>query len=238
MTCLRLAAALFLVAGALPCAAADHVLSLYGGLQSAQRSGVTGQDTDGTPLEFDADWQGRALHAPPYWGARYTWWRQDDWGVSLDYTHVKLYADDATLAASGFSDLEFTDGLNVVTLGLQRRFPLASRFTPYLGAGIGLTLPHVETVSPAARTPTFGYQHGGLAAEIRIGASYPITDRWQAFAEYEGTYARLDVDMRGGGDLRSEIFTHALNLGVSFVLPPAWFRAPGRDPAIAPRTPN
>ena len=53
-------------------------------------------------------------------------------------------------------------------------------------------------------------------AEIRAGLNWRLSERWSTFAEYEGTYADLDVDLEGGGALESEIVTNAINLGVSF----------------------
>ncbi|WP_424933370.1 outer membrane protein [Amaricoccus macauensis] len=202
---------------------AEHVVSVYGGYQFAQTGDMTGEDTDGTDLDFDVDWEGKSFDAPPYWGVRYAYWRQDDWGGYVDFTHVKLYADDGSMEDAGFDRLEFTDGLNVLTVGVQKRFPMQNGLVPYLGGGLGFTYPHVETRSPAASEDTFGYQFGGFAAEIRAGAAYAFNDRWQAFAEYEGNYAALDVDMDGGGSLESDLFTHAINFGVNFVIPATWY---------------
>lgn len=204
-------------------ALAEQVISAYGGYQVAQTGDVTGEDVDGTDLDFEVDWDGKSFNAPPYWGVRYAYWRNDDWGGYVDFTHVKLYADDGSMEDAGFGRLEFTDGLNVLTLGMQRRLPTARGITPYVGVGVGITYPHVETRSPAATEETFEYQYGGLAAEVRLGASFVVREHWQAFVEYEGNYADLDVDMDGGGSLQTDVFTHAVNFGVGFVIPPSWF---------------
>lgn len=219
----RILALLLLVISTQAATAAEQVLSVYGGVQKTDGTNLTGRDTDGSRIDFDADWEGRSLDMPPYWGVRYTYWRADDWGLSLDFTHVKLYADDDTLDRSGFEDLEFTDGLNAVTFGLQKRMMTNSGVAPYAGAGVGFIVPHVETRSPASEERTFEYQYGGLAAEWRLGVRYALADRWRAFAEYEGNYAALDVDMDGGGKLEGDIVTHAVNFGLSFVIPPGLF---------------
>ena len=84
--------------------------------------------------------------------------------------------------------------------------------TPYLGAGLGISVPHVEARSPAAARDTSEYQFRGPVAEVRAG----LDQRWSILAEYEGTYADLDVDLKGGGSLQSGTVMNAINLGVSF----------------------
>ncbi|MEO0498621.1 MAG: lipid A oxidase, partial [Pseudomonadota bacterium] len=55
---------------------------------------------------------------------RGTWWlpQYEGFGVSLDFTHAKVYGDAATLAANGLTTLEFTDGINMLTLNGLYRF--------------------------------------------------------------------------------------------------------------------
>jgi lipid A oxidase len=200
-------------------ATAQRAASIYGGVQSGASSDVSGEDIDGSELDFGAGWDANSLDPPYYYGLRYAYWRHDGWAAYADFTHAKLYADDATLSRSGFDLLEFTDGLNVMTFGVQRRFATRAGFTPYLGAGVGFTYPHVETRSPAASGRTFEYQFGGPAVEIRAGASYALSERWAVFGEYEGNYLWLDVDMDGGGSLETDLATNALNLGVTLSFP-------------------
>jgi lipid A oxidase len=200
-------------------AAGQHALSAYGGLQSGASSDVSGRDVDGTGFDFSADWEANPLDPAYYYGLRYAYWRDDGWGGYADFTHAKLYADAATLARSGFGLLEFTDGLNVMTFGVQRRFTPRAGLIPYIGVGVGFAYPHVETRSPAADARTFGYQFGGPAVEIHAGASHAISERWAVFGEYQGTYVWLDVDMDGGGSLETQLATNALNLGLSFAFP-------------------
>ena len=61
------------------------------------------------------------MSPPPYYGARITWWGQGKFGWGFETTHDKIYANDETLANAGFRRLEFTDGLNIITVnGLWR----------------------------------------------------------------------------------------------------------------------
>ena len=111
--------------------------------------------------------------------------------------------------------MEFTDGLNLVTLNAFQRYKGRGKFTPYLGAGIGIAVPHVD-ITPNGGQHTFGYQLTGVAVQWVAGASMPINDRWKAFAEYKGSYSQHAVKLDGAGTFDTNIITNALNIGVSY----------------------
>lgn len=208
-----LSAALLLSSSA---AMAEMQFSAYGGFQTAPHSGV--DVTDGT--SFTAGWEGKSFATPPYYGARATWWLTDlgrpNFGLSLDFSHAKVYADQETFTKTpGWTRLEFTDGLNIATVNGLYRFQDASRrWTPYVGAGVGINVPHVEVTRPSGTT--FDYAFGGLALQAQAGVSYKITDNWSAFAEYKGNLSFVDVKIDSGDRLKTNIFTNAINVGVSF----------------------
>ena len=201
-----------------PIAKAEIVLSFYGGAQSAPHSRVSGADPAGVgAFSFIAGWEGRSFSGPIHYGIRATWWRWENWGISFDFNHNKVYADAATLAASGFSVLEFTDGLNTVTFNATRRWKRDGRkLTPYVAAGLGFAAPHVEVKTTAAAPLTFAYQIAGPAVAFIAGAEYQIRPRWSAFAEYKFTYNMLSTTLTGGGTLSTNIITNAINVGVNF----------------------
>ena len=203
------------IMAALPSATlAETVVSLYAGLQSLPHSKVTGTDQVATDFAFSAGWEGRPFDMPPYYGVRVTRWINESWGYSVDFTHSKAYADDETLVSSGFSVLEFTDGINVLTLNALRRFENEGRWTPYVGLGLGISVPHVE-ITPTTDIDTFEYQYGGLAAQFQLGVDYALNDKWSLFTEYKMNYVMLDVDMTGGGNLQTDLVVNAFNFGVS-----------------------
>lgn len=197
-------------------ASAEVELSFYGGSQSAPHSVVT---VTGDPLipdeAFTAGWDGLSFAAPPQYGIRATWWQDSNYGFGVELNHAKVYADDATRAANGYDVLEFTDGLNILTVNGFRRWQDAfGGFTPYIGGGIGISVPHVEVTKNGS--DTFGYQFGGPAVAWMAGATYPINDRWSVFGEYKGTYSINSVDLDSGGTLESNIITNSFNFGVGF----------------------
>jgi lipid A oxidase len=199
-------------------ARAETELSFYTGAQTAPHSTVRVRDhVDLGTVSFGAGWEGRSFEAPPYWGARYTRWLGEGtgWGFGAEITHTKVYADDDTLSLSGFDRLEMTDGLNILTFNAMYRWKDPSRrLVPYVGAGIGLAIPHVDTQT--ANDRTFGYQITGPALRATAGASLPLNDRWSVFGEYQGTISQNTADFDEGGQMKTRIITNAVNLGLSF----------------------
>ena len=204
---------LFLAAPTL--ASAQVELSFYGGSQSAPASDVAIRGDSQIPDDdFSVDWEGRSSAAPVYYGIRATRWHSPTFGYGLDFAHNKVYPKDGQLP-EGFDVLEFTDGLNTLTINAYRRWPKAiGDVSPYIGGGLGVAIPHVEVITPDSRT--FGYQLTGPAATWIAGASYPISDHWSVFGEYKGTFSSNTGDLDTGGTVESDIFTNAVNVGVSF----------------------
>lgn len=196
---------------------ADVELSFYLGSQSAPHSRVTGEYPGGGG-SYDAliGFEGRSFQAPPYYGARATWWRNEKLGFAFEFTHAKVYAPNDEKAALGFSDLEFTDGLNIVTVNVTRRWQNQwGKITPYAGGGLGVSLPHVDVDHPASGSQTYGLQLGGPAMRLTAGASYALSDRMSLFSEYQFTASQNDVELDGGGSLSTLAKTNALNFGLS-----------------------
>jgi lipid A oxidase len=196
-------------------AMAEIELSFYGGAQAAPHSDVSIFGSPSIPDDdFTAGWEGRSFEAPIYYGIRATWWRNETLGFGLELNHAKVYADAETLTESGLERFEFSDGINIVTVNVFRRFPEGlGPVTPYVGGGVGVSVPHVEVTGGTSET--FEYQVTGPAVAFVAGASYPISDRWSVFGEYKGTYSMNSADLDGGGTLETDIVTNAFNLGVS-----------------------
>lgn len=203
---------------ALPTASIAEVeLSFYGGAQSAQPSEVSVSDDDViADDELSIEWEGRSSDAPIYYGIRATRWRSETFGYGLDLTHNKVYPKDGELPAE-YDVLEFTDGLNTLTVNAYHRWSdVFGEVTPYVGGGLGLSIPHVELETADGASETHGYQLTGAAATWIAGATYPINDQWSVFGEYKGTFATNNAELDSGGSLETDVVTNAVNLGVSF----------------------
>lgn len=195
-------------------AAAEMDLSIYSGQQGAPGSRLEGDYPAGGSFDRDVTWDGDSFEMPPYYGVRGTWWRSERLGFGVEFTHSKVYLDEKDQTALGFSDFQLTDGLNVLTANIMYRWPdQAGPITPYVGGGLGVTLPHVD--AEVGGSDTFGYQFGGPAMRLTAGASYDLTDRVAVFGEYQFTASRNDLDLDGGGSAQTTIKTNAVNLGVA-----------------------
>lgn len=214
MTTIRIISLMFALVAA-QTASAEVELSFYGGIQNAPGSDVTIAGDDVIPdATFGVDWEGRSFDAPVYYGIRVTNWQSPSFGYGIDFAHNKVYPQDGELPV-GYDRLEFTDGLNTLTANAYYRWQDAfGDITPYVGGGVGLSIPHVEVLTADSRT--LGYQVTGPAATLIAGATMPINDQWSIFGEYKGTFTVNEGDLDTGGTVSSDIFTNALNVGVSF----------------------
>lgn len=207
---LAAAVAVFMLSlGSVTVAQAEVQLSFYTGTQSAPHSIID----DSVLGEGRVKWLGKSFEAPIYAGVRATWWKSDIWGFGIEVNHAKVYSENK--AALGYDVLEFTDGINLITANVFRRFPNAGRFTPYVGGGLGISVPHVE-IQRVGESKTFEYQLTGPAAILVFGTSYEINDKWSLFAEYKGSYSMNKARVDAGGTLSTNIVTNALNIGFSY----------------------
>lgn len=199
---------------------AENVITFYTGIQESPHSTVKYNDpSTGTSGEISAGWEGNSSEMPPYYGIRLTHWYDQDWGVSLDFTHSKAYANDKTLNEYDLKTLEFTDGVNTLTVNGLRRFQSDSVWTPYVGAGVGIAVPHVEfEKDQAGAAKTYEYQFAGFGVQAQAGVDYKINDTWSVFGEYKFNYTDIDVDLKGGGSLQTELINNALNIGINYKL--------------------
>lgn len=196
-------------------------LSFYTGIQEAPHSNVSVTDPSAdVPIDGDsfvAGWEGRSLEMPPYYGFRATHWQNANLGYAVEFTHAKTYADAETLGDTGYSELEFTDGLNSWIASVRYRWPDAwGNFTPYVNVGLGISIPYVEVETTAGSSATDGLQFGGFAGAFALGAQYDLNETWGLFGEYRMIYQQVNVDLDGGGSLDTDIITNAINLGVTY----------------------
>lgn len=210
------AVALTIAQFAAPLSAQELELSIYTGLQTSPHSRISGDYPGGGDIDALIGWEGRSFEMPPYYGLRATWWQSERLGYGVEFTHAKVYAPDDEKAAAGFDRLEFTDGLNILTVNATRRWSDQwGEVSPYVSGGIGLAIPHVDVETPAG-DKTFGYQITGPAARLTAGASYDLTDSMAVFGEYQFTYSSNTAELEGDGQLSTNIVTNALNVGLSF----------------------
>jgi lipid A oxidase len=221
-------------------AAGEFQVGVYGGWNGTHNSDVTFTDPDTNWTLQNVPWLGLSFTfdgEAPYYGARVTYWPDSlpNWGFMVDLTHAKVRADpNAMVNHSGTIDggaipaspasigsmfdlLEFTDGFTLLTVNGIYRFEPMGRFQPYLGAGLGINIPHVE-VDGAGGVPfarTFDYEFGGMAAQVLAGVDVRLTEHFSLFSEYKFSWAGINAPMVDGYRIHTNLFTHHVLLGAS-----------------------
>ncbi len=220
-------------------------ISVYGGWNGSFNSDVnfTGPSTNWTVR--NVPWDGLSFTftgAAPYYGARLSYWptAMPGWAFALDYTHAKVQASrNATVSYSGeinggsvsgsgtvsslFDVLEFTDGLNIVTLNALYKLPSFGMVHPYVGAGAGINIPHVEVTGNGGSVPfarTFDYEFGGLALQALVGAEVAINKRLALFGEYKLNWAGVNSPLNGGYRIHTNVVTNHILAGVTLKFGP------------------
>jgi len=196
-------------------------------------------DTDMT--FHNVQWEDRSFESPVFYGARIGYWFDDapNWGVSIDFSHLKNYlVDSDNVAVSGVKNgvpvsgvqsiddtiqsFNMSHGLNTITFnGQYRWFPtgkrddsLLGRMQLYTGFGAGFSVPHVE--ASISDTETYEYQAGaGPVVNGMLGINYDIYRFISGFAEYKLTYASVVDDLKGGGTINTETVNHQLIFGLA-----------------------
>ena len=190
-------------------------IGIYGGVQSSPHSRITGKhSTSGAQYSELVGWQGKSFDAPIYYGIRTTFWSKDKLSYGVELTHAKAYAPTTALQSTGFDRLEFTDGHNIITFNINRRWELGE-FKPYFLVGLGIAMPHVDAL-PSVGLHTFEYQHTGPAVRAAVGLSRKLNEDFSIFIEYQFTASDNKVSLRNGGTLNTKLLTNAINAGMSY----------------------
>ena len=190
-------------------------IGVYGGIQSSPHSRITGKhSTSGAQYSELVGWEGKSFDAPIYYGIRTTFWRNDKLGYGAEFTHTKAYAPSNALQNAGFDRLEFTDGHNIITFNMNRRWELGE-FKTYSLVGLGIAMPHIDAL-PSGGLHTFEYEYTGPAVRAAVGLSRNLNEDFSIFTEYQFTASDNKVSLRNGGTLNTKLLTNAVNLGVSY----------------------
>ncbi len=222
-------------------AQAEFVVSVYLGDAITGDTDVDLLEPGVTNLTFEnVPFNAESFESPIYYGYRMAYWPDSlpRFGVAIDFTHAKAIADrSAVVTVTGtragvpvsgtepvsgtFSDLEFSHGHNILTANaLYRWFPagqrdktLLGRIQPYIGAGAGVAIPHVEVTT--ATSTVDEYQLGGPAVQALGGVNFDLFRYLSTFAEYKFSFAAIEADLGAGAELETNLFTHHFVIGLS-----------------------
>lgn len=219
---------------------AEVVVSVFSGVALTENNDLRLRQTGGTDLTFHAvSYQGRDFESPQYYGGRVSYFlpQQPHWGFGAEFFHMKMYLNAgetvhvtgsrAGLPVNDFEridntiqDFSISHGLNFLTLDATYRWlpghrdgDFLGRFQPYVGAGIGAVIPHVESTVGGVRRE--GYQWRGPGVQGFAGLNFDLLRHLSLFVEYKLTYANLDTLDIPGGSIALIPFTHHFVSGLS-----------------------
>jgi opacity protein-like surface antigen len=160
-----------------------------------------------------------------------------NWGLALDFTHYKMYAQtDKTVRVSGIRSgtvvnadarmdqfvqhFEISHGVNIGSINAIYRWLdpafAGGRLQPYAGVGLAYYWPHSENTVDNISHET-GYQPSGFGYQLLGGVNYRLTDRVGAFVEAKFNSGTAEVDIAGGqAETRLRTFHALAGLSYSF----------------------
>ena len=151
---------------------------------------------------------------PALIGMNETLYESNKLSYGAEFTHTKASAPGSALQSTGFERLEFTDGHNIITLNINRRWNLGE-FNSYSLVGLGIAMPHVDAL-PSGGLHTFEYQYTGPALRAALGLSRKLNENFSIFTEYQFTASDNKVSLLNGGTLNTKLLTNAVNVGLSY----------------------
>jgi lipid A oxidase len=141
--------------------------------------------------------------------------RGTGWGTALDFFHAKVYLrEEETAHVSGMkagadtsaderidatiTSFNLSHGYNALTICVLHRWALDAplRPSPYVGAGGGWTIPHVEVTLAGERREE--YQFAGPVVQAFAGVRFTIVGPLGLFVEAKGSYAWIEARVPHG----------------------------------------
>ncbi len=178
---------------------------------------------------------------PPYYGVRLNYFFESSphWGVGLDFTHDKIYAQtDRVVQVSGtfngvpvnqsaplgqfVQKFNITHGVNIVALNVLYRwtenfaseaFP-NGRLQPYIGGGPTYYILHPENTINN-KNNNEGYQGSGFGYQVLGGVHFWLTRHVGLFAETKFNSGHAKVDTADQGKAETSLDTFQVLGGVS-----------------------
>lgn len=224
-------------------AQADTTFSLYTGSSYTLNSDIhVSQPSAGTDATFhDVSWDTKPFTTPPYYGIRLNHFfeRWPNWGVGLDFTHDKVYAQtNNVVQVSGtingvpvnqsvrmnttVQQFQITHGVNIIALDFLYRwtgnfasdaFP-NGRLQPYLGAGPTYYILHPENTINNVHNHEI-YKESGFGYVVMGGVQYWLTRHVGLFAETKFNSGHANVNTANNGTATTTLDTFQLIGGVS-----------------------
>jgi lipid A oxidase len=220
---------------------AEFVFSVFTAKTIDEDNDVKVKQPGGTDLTFhSAKFQGKDFESPQYYGLRAAYFLHEDrsgLGFGIEFFHDKEYMrTSGSLHVTGtrggvpVNDNEPVDntiqnfnnshGMNFLMADVFYRWVFADthcwvlrHLRPYVGAGAGVVIPHVE--SEVLGVSKQQYEIGGPGVQAILGLDIKLTKYVSLFTEYKFTYADLDESIPGGS-ISFQPMTHHFVGGLAF----------------------
>ncbi len=222
---------------------AETTFSLYGGSSWTLNSDIhVQQPAMGTDASFhNVNWDSKPFSAPPYYGARvnYFFERWPNWGLGLDFTHDKVYAQtNQVVQVSGtingvavnqsvpmntyVQQFQITHGVNTIALDVTYRwtgnfasdtFP-NGRLQPYFGGGPTYYIIHPENSINNMQNHEI-YKESGFGYQVMGGVQYWVLRHVGLFVETKFNSGRAHVNTAENGTATTDLDTFQLIGGIS-----------------------
>lgn len=215
---------------------AENIALVYTGSSFTQNSDLRiTQPGVGTDISIrDVKWNADPFKPAPYYGLRLIHFldQYPNWGIGLDYTHYKMYAEPdrvarvsgtwkgATVNADAPADryvqhFEISHGVNMLSvIGIYRWRSAADKLRPYLGGGLTYYVPHSENTVDH-RSHATGYESSGGGYQLLGGVQYQLTRKVGIFAEAKFNSGTAKVDI-ADGRAETPLRTFHVLTGLSF----------------------
>lgn len=229
-------AALAALAGAAQAARGELLLEVFLGKAFNRPADlVLSQPGKGTDARFrGVAFEDQSFRSPPYYGYRAVYFpsRRSPLGVGLEFVHAKAVAvTDRSYPAEGrlrgrpagarerladtVQSFEVSHGLNLLTLNLVARPAAPGRAWPYGGLGVGVGIPHAESVVEGKGGPSRYELSGQPVLQLSVGARGFPAGAVGAFGEYKLSYGRLEAEVAEGTARTAFTTQHAI-LGAGY----------------------
>ncbi|MGE0765968.1 MAG: hypothetical protein AB7L90_05855 [Hyphomicrobiaceae bacterium] len=209
---------------------AETLVAAYGGVTHTHAGDVHISKPGVTDLTVHGvEWIGRPFKSPIYYGVRAMHWpATGHFGGMLDFTHAKAIsvreqtlrfsgtrngrpADATALNDAAFRHLEFSHGHNMLTFnGLLSLGRLTPAMRPYVGGGVGVSLPHTEVQFRDDARRTYEYQIAGPVGQVVAGLEVRLPSVSVLF-EYKFSFAPYWAPLSGRDGSRNGAFVDYWN---------------------------
>ena len=203
----------------------ETLVAGYGGVTHTHSSDVRFTKPGVTDLTANrVDWIGRPFKSPIYYGLRGMHWPMSSrLGGMVDFTHAKAISvreqpvrfsgtrdgkpyDRTATIGDTFRHLEFSHGHNMLTLnGLMRLGRIGPSLQPYVGAGLGVSLPHTEVQFLDETKRTYEYQLTGGVGQVLGGIEIRLP-RVSVLIEYKFSLAPYWVPLTAKDGAKGNAF--------------------------------